>query len=97
MSFNYPQVPPDGQTFSNIAATTAVFQLQGGTYGMYATATWGGGTVTLQGLGPDRLTWVTVLPAFTANGYGSVSLPAGQYQIAVATATAVYASIWRVG
>jgi hypothetical protein len=33
------------------------------------------------------------LPAFAANGYGDIQLPPGTYQVAVATATAVYVQI----
>jgi hypothetical protein len=86
----------DSKTFSNISATTAQFTLLGGTYGVTAVATWGGRSVTLQVLAPDGTTWVTALTAFAANGYGSLSLPPGQYRLAVVTATAVYASVCRV-
>lgn len=96
MSFPSTNFPRDGFTFSNISATTAAFELGGGKYGVYASATWGGGSVTLQAVGPDGTTLVTVLTAFTANGYASVDLPPGLYKFAVATASAVYASVFRV-
>lgn len=87
----------DGKNFQNVSATQGPFQLYGGTYGITAMATWGsGGTVTLQMLSPDGSTWITALSAFTANGYGAISLPPGQYRLAVATATAVYMSISRI-
>jgi hypothetical protein len=38
----------DNQKFTNIAATTAVFNLDGGKYGVTCKATYGGGSVTLQ-------------------------------------------------
>jgi hypothetical protein len=80
-------------SFSNIAATPASFTLRGGSYGVTAHATWGGGSATLQRLAPDGATYVTVLAAFSADGYASANLPAGTYQLAIATATAVYADI----
>ena len=86
----------DGKIFSNVAATQGPFTLYGGTYGVTATATWGGGSVTLQMLAPDGVTWITALAAFTANGYGAISLPPGQYRFLVTTATAVFVSIGRI-
>lgn len=88
----------DGKAFSNIAATTAAFALLGGKYGAAAVATFGGGSVKLQTLGPDGSTWLSVLAAtdFAAAGYAVVDLPPGQYRFTIATATAVYASVYRV-
>jgi hypothetical protein len=83
----------DNVYFSNISATTAAFLLAGGTYGVTVTATFGGGSVTLQRLAPDASTYVTCLAAFTAAGYASVALPPGTYKVAVTTATAVYIDI----
>lgn len=80
-------------TYSNVAATQGPFTLRGGNYGVTAKATWGGGSVTLQRLSPDGTTYVTVLTAFTADGYQNVSLPGGTYQFLVATATAIYVDI----
>jgi hypothetical protein len=82
--------------FSNLSATPAQFALEGGEYAMFVSATWGGGSVTLQGLAADGTTLVSLMPAFTSNGYGYLDLPPGQYTLAVATATAVYISICRV-
>lgn len=79
--------------FSNISATTAAFTLAGGLYGVTAKATWGVGSVTLQRLAADATTYVTVLTAFSADGYASVSLPRGSYRFLVATATAIYIDI----
>jgi hypothetical protein len=79
--------------YSNISATTAAFTLAGGLYGVLAQATWGGGSVTLQRLSPDASTYITVLTAFSANGYATVSLPRGTYRFTVATATAIYLEI----
>ena len=88
----------DGKAFSNISATTAAFSLLGGKYGVAGVATFGGGSVKLQTLGPDGTTWLSVGTAtdLAAAGYAVIDLPAGQYRFTIATATAVYASIWRI-
>jgi hypothetical protein len=75
--------------FRNISATTAPFVLRGGNYGVTVHATWGGGSVTLQRLSPDGVTYVTVMTAFAADGYANANLPSGTYQLLVATATAI--------
>ena len=83
----------EARTFSNISATTAAFGLKGGLYAVTAKGTWGGGNITLQRLAFDATTYVTCLTAITADGYATVSLPAGTYKVAVTTATAVYVDI----
>lgn len=89
----------DGQLFSNISATTAAFRLQGGRYVMTVIATFGGGNVQLQMLGPDASTYVAPFNIagsannLTANGSQTLDLPPGQYKFVVATATAVYANL----
>ena len=85
----------DGQAFSNIAATTSAFTLKGGKYGAAVVATFGGGSVKLQTLGPDGSTYVSVSSGtdFSAAGYATVDLPPGQYRFTIATATAVYAAV----
>jgi hypothetical protein len=80
-------------SFSNILATPASFILRGGNYGVTAKATWGGDSVTLQRLSPDGTTYVTVLTAFTADGYQNANLPSGTYRLLVATATAIYVDV----
>jgi hypothetical protein len=81
-------------SFSNISSTPAPFNLRGGPYGVTAhTTTWGGGSATLQRLSPDGSTYVTVLTAFSADGYASANLPSGTYQLAIATATALYVDV----
>jgi hypothetical protein len=81
-------------SFKNIAATPTAFILRGGNYGVSAhSATWGGGSATLQRLAPDGSTYVTCLTAFSADGYASANLPSGTYQLLIATATAVYCDI----
>lgn len=86
----------DQQQYSNVSATQGPFKLYGGQYGVTVTATWGGGSATLQRLSADGSTYVTCLTAFAANGYASVGLPPGTYQIAIATATAVYVDITSI-
>jgi hypothetical protein len=82
--------------FKNISATPAPFTLRGGNYGVTAHATWGGGTVTLQRLSPDGVTFVTVLTAFSADGYQNQNLPSGTYQLLVATATGICVDVVSV-
>ena len=88
----------DSISFSNIAATTDAFTLQGGKYAVASTATFGGGSVKLQRLGPDGSTYQSVASAsdFTAAGYTALDLPPGQYRFTIATATAVYAEVTAI-
>jgi hypothetical protein len=88
----------DGKGFSNISATTAGFALKGGAYGVFVTATFGGGTVKLQRLMLDGSTYVSVASAtdFSAAGGTLVNLPPGTYRFTIATATAVYAEVQGV-
>jgi hypothetical protein len=80
--------------FKNVSSTQGPFVLRGGSYGVTVHAgSWGGGSATLQRLGDDGATYVTVLTAFAADGYAGVNLPSGTYQLAIATATGVYADI----
>lgn len=82
--------------FANISATPASFNLRGGTYGIEVSATFGGGSVTLQRLSGDGSTYVTVLAAFTTAGYASVNLPSGTYRFLIATATAVFIDLYGI-
>lgn len=89
---------PDGQAALNLGgASSAQFSLLGGDYGVTVHAgTWSSGSVTLQRIGPDGSTLITVLTAFSTDGYAVVRLPPGTYQFTVATATGVYASILHI-
>jgi hypothetical protein len=78
---------------SNISATTSGFTLRGGNYGITISATWGGGSVTLQRLAMDGSTWIAVVTAFSASGYANANLPSGTYRLLVATASAIYCDI----
>lgn len=82
--------------FSNIAATTASFELKGGRYQFAASATFNGGSVGLQQLGPDGATFLSVVTPITVKGGQVLDLPPGQYQVVIVTATAVFASIVRI-
>jgi hypothetical protein len=79
----------DSHLETNIAATTAAFQLLGGKY-CFAVKASTYGTVTLQILLPDGLTWATApgdtgeSPSLVADGAVTTDLPQGQYRIAVA-------------
>ena len=75
--------------FKNVSTTQGPFTLRGGNYGLTCHATWGGGSVALQRLSTDGSTYVTVLTALTADGYGDANLPSGTYQLLVTTATGV--------
>lgn len=85
----------NGFLVQNASTTQGPFDLLGGKYGVTVTATsYGTGGTALQLLGPDGVTYVNALAAFTAAGYASVDLPSGLYQIAPgATASGVYASV----
>ena len=50
----------------------------------------------MQILSFDKVTWINVGSTITANGFVSLSLPPGQYRLAITTATAVYAALTSV-
>jgi hypothetical protein len=73
------------------------FQIvRGGRYQVTVLATWGGGNITFQKLGPDGTTYLNVDSAYSANGGGTYDLPPGTYKFAVVTATAVHADVSRI-
>jgi hypothetical protein len=88
-------VPGDWISFTGASTTQGPFTLLGGLYGVGVSATFGGGSVTLQTLMPDGSTYVTCLAPFTAAGTALVNLPPGTYQVAIATATAVQCFVVR--
>ncbi len=85
----------DAKSFSNISGTSAAFTLNGGYYMVAVVATFGGGSVELQALGPDQSTWLSAPTALKLTAAGMIAgyLPPGQYRFSIATATAVYCSV----
>jgi hypothetical protein len=84
-------------SFSNISSNSSQFTLRGGSYGAAVHAgSYGGGNVALQRLADDGSTWVNVLPAFTADGMGTVNLPSGTYRFGVTTATGIYCDVTSI-
>jgi hypothetical protein len=88
----------DSKLFSNISATTAQFSLDGGYYMVSAVATFGGGSVELQALGPDQTSWLSLPTALKLTAAGMIAgyLPDGIYRFTIATATAVFCSVAAV-
>jgi hypothetical protein len=84
----------DKAVYSNIGVgAQASVNLLPGQYGMDVHAgTWGGGSVALQKLAADGVTWITV-QSFSADGFAAFVIPGGVYQVNVTTATGVYASV----
>ena len=83
-------------TWNNLSATPANFQLGDGSYEVDVIATFDDGSVTLNKRAQDGVTFEQVLTPFTANGIQFVDLSAGTYQLAIDTATRVYAKIARI-
>lgn len=88
----------DGFTISNASTSSALTKLSGGLYAVSAIATWSSGSVTLEVQAADESTMIAVgsSTTFSANGFATVYLPPGWYQLVVATSTAVYARVIRV-
>jgi hypothetical protein len=93
-SVNSPGFGTNVELAKNASATSSAMNWPGGSGSFIATATFGGGTVKLQYLGPDGSTWIDVGTdtTLTAAGGGNFELPPGQIRVNIATATAVYAS-----
>jgi hypothetical protein len=96
--------------FDNISVTTGPFVLTlGGPYNACVNATFGGGTVELQVLGEDGVTWCSlyfwfnnagaeidlIIGKFLVAGMKPFILAPGTYRWAITTATAVFASVVR--
>ena len=81
---------------SNASATGSAFGWPGGK-GVFSAKATGYGTVSLQYLGADGVTWITPTDgALTADGGVIFELGPVSIRAAVATATAVYATATRV-
>ena len=85
-------------SFSNISATPAPFVLLGGYYVLAGVATFGGGNIELKMLGPDGSTYLSLPTPLKLSAAGTIAgyLPPGTYELAITTATGVYAVIAAV-
>ena len=86
--------PRSYQSWDAIAATPADFNLDAGAYGVTLRAgVWG--TATLQRILKPGVTAfaITVTPAFAADGYVEIHLPAGKYRLTLAGITALSGAI----
>ena len=80
-----------------ILDNSGVFPIElGGRYQTLVVATWSGGSVTFQQLGPDGSTFLNVDNAYTANGGGTYDLPPGNYKFVIVTSTNVTMQVSRV-
>lgn len=85
------------ELLSNGSATSAGKGWPGGKGCFAVKATFGGGSVALQFLGPDGTTWITPASgSLTADGAITFELPPCLIRALVTTATAVYARADRV-
>jgi len=81
-------IPRSFQFWDNISVTPSDFNLDAGAYGMTMHATvWGTATLQRYIQGSAGLFLVTVTPAFAADGYVEVHLPAGRYRLTMAGVT----------
>lgn len=90
--------PSSGRPTSSTSSNGTTFSIQGGFYMLTGVATWGGGNIEIQKLGPDGSTMISLATPMklTANGEITAYLPPGQYQLTVTTATAIYAELTRI-
>jgi hypothetical protein len=87
----------------NGAATSGPFNWPGGRLAFSVVATFGGGSVALEYMGPDAATWIPAVKdtdgtavSVAAAGMVICELPPGLIRAAVVTATAVYARADRI-
>lgn len=79
------------------AGTSTPFELKGGAYAIDTDAT-GAGTIDLQRLGPDGVTYfaaITQITVVSSRGAG-VALTQGLYRVVAATFTAIYVTVARI-
>ena len=77
----------NGAPVNLVTLTSAQFMLGGGEYWFGAVGTFNGGTATLQRVGPDGATPVTVTTGLTAAGGNVSHLPPGIYQVTISGST----------
>lgn len=85
----------NGFKVTSLSATSAVFELIGGKYGVTILNGDGAGSAKLQILGPDGSTYVDVgatTNVTNADKYAAVDLPACQVKLTIATSTGVAAN-----
>lgn len=81
---------------TNAAANNyGAFLVTGGLYAV-ETLSAGAGSILLQRLGPDGVTWVTVVTIVATSNFSTAQLPPGQYRWSISGFTANYASISRI-
>jgi hypothetical protein len=82
-----------------LTATSGQFPLDGGEYYLGALGVFNSGTVALQRLGADGLTFETVVStaSLTQAGGVTVDLPPGIYQVSLSTTgMSIYAEVTRI-
>ena len=91
---------PDPTTL--VTSTSSSFVLTGGRYIFSGVGTFNSGTASLQRLGPDGQTWVTlnspelsVAASLTSNDIHTLDCAPGQYRIAITGSTTAYI-FWEV-
>lgn len=78
------------------AGTYALGALRGGYYWIETNST-GAGTVDLQRLGPDGVTWSAAITQITAtHGQQSIALAPGTYRVVIVGFTANYVEVTRI-
>lgn len=86
----------DGHRLNNAAAGTGTaFEVTGGLYAIETLAT-GAGSIALQRLGPDGVTWGSVVTIPTTSNFSTAQLPRGQYRWLTSGFTAIFATISRI-
>jgi hypothetical protein len=86
----------DAVSLTNLSASTAAFKLNGGYYLVSAiAASWSGGNIELQALGPDGSTWLSLPTALKLSANGEIGgyLSPGQYRFTVTTTTGISCSV----
>lgn len=86
-------------SLAQASETPVTMTFGGGDYAMSVHAgTWNSGSVDLQIMLPDNVSFVTVLPAtFAADGLKTIiGLPPGQYKVVITTTNDVYYAVERV-
>ena len=92
------RIPGQYVRFQNLGTgTTTATYLVGGQYGItWRSTSWGGGSVQLQVLAADDITFVNAAVAATADGTSLVLIPSGYYLFVVTTSTGVSIDMTRI-